>query len=82
MKVEPWPRVQLGRRGTRILNTVPVRVRLQVVSPVGLPGVNGSFTVFFAGHPIALGLVIAALCALTLPLIRTLREKSRKEVLQ
>jgi putative tricarboxylic transport membrane protein len=41
----------------------------------GLIITDGSFAAFFTGHPIALGLTIAAAGMLSLPLIRALRSK-------
>jgi len=43
----------------------------------GLIITNGSFTAFFAGHPIAVALMIVALVLLSLPALRALRQRSR-----
>lgn len=46
---------------------------LEISLRQGLIITNGSFGAFFVGHPIAVGLVIAAAGVLSLPLIRALR---------
>lgn len=48
---------------------------LEISLRQGLILTDGSFTAFFSGHPIATALAIAALCMLSLPLIRAIRSR-------